>query len=61
MASLPKRETEPTLEDAIAELNRELRLRKALYPKWVKQGKLEKIDADWQIKCLEVAINLLKS
>jgi len=38
-----------TLQDQIAEAQRELALRRSTYPKWLKAGKLDEGQAKWQI------------
>ena len=49
-----------TLADQLVELLRELKLRKAVYPKWVIQRRITQARADWQIACLEATIRTLK-
>jgi hypothetical protein len=38
-----------TLQEQIAEAQRELALRKQCYPQWIKAGKLDEGQAKWQI------------
>ena len=38
-----------TLQEQIAEVQRELALRKKCYPQWIKAGKLDEGQAKWQI------------
>ena len=47
-----------TLEDQMAEVQREILLRKACYPAWVKQGKLTQAEASRQ---LHLMIEVLKT
>ena len=49
-----------TLAEQIAELERELRLRRSCYPKWVESKRLSQTNADHQIACLEGAIENLR-
>jgi hypothetical protein len=48
-----------TLEEQITEARRELALRKACYPAWVKNGKLDAGDAKYQILCMEAIVRTL--
>ena len=47
-----------TLEEQIAEVKREIVLRKACYPAWVKQGKLTQAEASRQ---LQLMVEVLKT
>ena len=47
------------LAEQIAEAQRELALRKKCYPQWVKSGKLDAGDAQYQIRCLEAMVRTL--
>ncbi len=49
----------PTLEDAIAEVRRELALRDRVYPSFVARGTLKKATGELQIKRLERALKAL--
>lgn len=49
----------PTLEDAIAEVRRELALRDRVYPSFVARGTMKKATGDLQIKRLERALRAL--
>jgi len=40
-----------TLQEQIAEAQRELALRKTCYPQWIKAGTLDEGQAKWQILC----------
>jgi len=42
-------------EDALAEIDREIALRKRVYPKWISAGRLSYETADIQLKRLEAA------
>jgi len=48
-----------TLEEQIAEAQRELALRRKCYPAWVKSGKLTHEDAYHQLQCMEAIIRTL--
>jgi hypothetical protein len=50
-----------TLQDQIAEAQRELALRRTCYPKWIKAGKLDEGEAKWQIRVqAEIVRTLLR-
>jgi len=40
-----------TLQEQIAEAQRELALRRRCYPAWIKSGKLDEGQAKWQLLC----------
>jgi hypothetical protein len=48
-----------TLAEQIAEAQRELALRRACYPQWVKSGKLDAGDATDQIRVQEAIVRTL--
>jgi len=48
-----------SLAEQIAEAQRELALRKQCYPAWVKSGKLDAGDAQYQSRCLEAMVRTL--
>lgn len=48
-----------TLADQVACLRRELALRKSVYPKWVKLGKMTEREADRQIEVMQSILDLL--
>jgi hypothetical protein len=48
-----------TLQEQIAEAQRELALRKQCYPAWVKAGKLDPGDAKYQIRVQEEIVHTL--
>lgn len=50
-----------TTEDEIAELEREVKLRRRVYPRWVFVGKLTQEKADRQIAIVESVITRLKA
>jgi len=50
---------DPTINDVLKELTRELEMRKALYPKWIESKKISAETAAHRIACLETAINLM--
>jgi hypothetical protein len=47
------------LAEQIAEVRRELALRKQCYPGWVKSGKLDPGDAKWQLLVMEEVLRTL--
>lgn len=49
-----------TLGEQVAEIGRELGLRRGVYPKWVADGKLSQALADRQIECMDAAYKTLK-
>jgi hypothetical protein len=51
----------PNLGQQIAELERELVMRRQVYPKLIGAGKLRKKSADWQMAALASAIATLKT
>jgi hypothetical protein len=52
--------TRVILAEQIAEVGREIGLRRNVYPKWIESGKLSQALADRQIACLEATLNTLK-
>ena len=49
-----------TLSEQIKAVKREIDYRKRLYPKWVSDGKITQLEANYQIECMEqVACTLL--
>lgn len=50
----------PTLEEAIAEVLRELAMRKSCYPRWVESGKLKPETAERQLTRLQLALANLR-
>jgi hypothetical protein len=50
-----------TLEQQIAEVAREVALRRGVYPKWIEQGRLTKEKADKQSAAMEAALETLKT
>lgn len=48
--------SEPTKHEIMAELRRELAMRNAIYPKWVKEGKLAPTVAAMRIAALNAAL-----
>lgn len=47
-------------EDVIAELERELAVRRDVYPRWIVSKKIDPTTAHWRITALEAAIRLLR-
>jgi hypothetical protein len=50
-----------TLAEQIACVERELGLRKGLYPKWVQQEKLSQHKADREIACMSQVVRTLRA
>lgn len=48
-----------TLNDRIRAVEREIKLRKRVYPRWVDGGKMTQKQADWQIKLMEDTLETL--
>jgi hypothetical protein len=48
-----------TLQEQIAEAQRELALRRQCYPGWIKAGKLDEGEAKWQIRVMEDMVRTL--
>lgn len=51
---------EERLERALKELLRERGLRLKLYPQWIKDGKLDEVQAKEQMEALDDAIQVIK-
>lgn len=51
----------PNRAAQLAELERELRMRQTVYPKWKNQGRIEKETADFRIACLIEVIEDFKA
>ena len=49
-----------TLQDAIKEVRREVKLRERLYPQWVASGKLNKAAAERQLARMKYVLELLE-
>jgi len=49
-----------TTKEAIAELERELKLRRSVYPKFIDRGTLSKARADRQIAIVETIVEWLR-
>jgi hypothetical protein len=47
------------LAEQIAEAQRELALRRQCYPQWIKRGKLDPGDAQYQIRVMEEIVRTL--
>lgn len=50
-----------TLDEQIAEVRRELELRKRVYPAWVERGKMTQEAADTHMRRMEVALETLET
>lgn len=42
-----------TLSEQIKAVKREIDYRRRLYPKWVQDGKMTQLEANYQIECME--------
>lgn len=51
----------PSLGQQIAELKRELGVRRAVFPNWIAKGTLKQRDADYRVACLEAALKTLET
>lgn len=49
-----------SLDEQISEVQREIALRKRVYPRWVSEGKIQKEQADLQILTMEAVSWTLK-
>lgn len=49
-----------TLEQQIASVQREIGMRKRVYPSWVSKGKMKQAQADHEIAAMEAALATLK-
>lgn len=45
-----------TIDEQIAEIKREISLRKRVYPRWTAEGRIPKEQADLQILCMEAVL-----
>ena len=52
--------TAPTLTEQIAELKREIALRKNVYPKWVASGRMKQAEADRALARMSAACSTLE-
>lgn len=50
-----------TISEAIAEIERELEMRKFVYPGLIQKGKLTRDAANHQYQCLEKSLQILKA
>jgi len=48
-----------TIHDQIRCVSRELRMRQNCYPKWVSQGRMEQVTADWEIDAMKHVLKTL--
>ena len=51
---------DPQAIDLILELERELKVRERLYPKWIESKKINEKTAAWRILCIQRAISYIK-
>lgn len=52
---------QPTLDDMIREVERELEQRQRLYSEWARTGKANKRRLNWQYDVMEAVLGFLKS
>jgi hypothetical protein len=52
--------TERSIEEAIAEIDRELKVRLRCYPNWIKDGRLNPVDAQDRLDRMSAALAFLK-
>ena len=45
-----------TLSEQIKAVKREIDYRRRLYPKWVSDGKITQLEANYQIECMEQVV-----
>ena len=45
-----------TIDEQIAEVKREIAMRKKVYPKWIEAGSMQKTKADFQILVMEAVL-----
>jgi len=50
----------PDLREMIAELDRELKVRRTVYARWVASGQLKQQESDRRISCMEAARDYLE-
>lgn len=50
----------PTISDAIAELEREMKMRERVYPRFIERGNLTRVEADRRNARLRYAIEVLR-
>jgi hypothetical protein len=48
------------MDDLIKCAIREAGMRKRVYPKWVSDGRMNQVEADWQLECMEAIVQKLK-
>ena len=46
----------PTTRDKLACAQRELKMRRDIYPRWVEQGRMSQAKADFEIACMEAIL-----
>lgn len=49
-----------TLDEQIKCVEREIDKRKRFYPRWVAEGRMKQIDADYEIECMQYVLNTIK-
>jgi len=52
---------QPSLDDMIREVRRELEQRGRLYPEWARTGKANKRRLDWQFDVMQALLNKLEA
>ncbi|MCA1623362.1 MAG: hypothetical protein LC768_13130 [Acidobacteria bacterium] len=50
-----------TIDEQIAEVKREIAMRRKVYPKWIEAGSMQKSKADFQVLAMEAVLILLQA
>lgn len=50
-----------TIKEIVAELKRELAMRRRVFPDWVRSGRLKQVDSDQRIALMQAAIERLEA
>ena len=53
MSAIPSQHERFHVRELIAEVRREIRMRRSVYPKWVRAGRMDQVEADRQIDLME--------
>lgn len=49
-----------TFDEQIKCVEREIAYRRRCYPRWVAEGRMKQIDADYEIECMQYVLNTVK-
>lgn len=49
-----------TFDQQIKCIERELAFRRRCYPKWIQDGRIKQLEADYEIECMECVLNTVK-